>query len=179
MADKVNHVKPLKLPTVSTRQQVENKALWNEMRYPETADFFTIGYTGKPLTNILDLLIAHGVRTLIDIRQNPVSMYRPELAKSNLKKLVEQRGMHYAHVPHWGVPRDIRAKAIDTGNREVIWEWYDEHVVKPYLRNNLHWFLNGNEHPVALMCVELDPNECHRHRLFMALEHMGLRGYDL
>ncbi|MCI0557440.1 MAG: DUF488 domain-containing protein [Nitrososphaera sp.] len=171
--------KPLKLPAASSRQQTENRFLWNDSRSSQTADFFTFGYTGKPIEAILDSLIAHGVRTLIDIRQNPVSMYRPELAKVNLKKLVQQRGLHYAHIPELGVPRDIRAKAMGTGNREVIWEWYDEHVVRPYFRKNLDWFLNANEHPVALMCVELDPKECHRHRLFIALENMGLRGYDL
>jgi uncharacterized protein (DUF488 family) len=176
MADKV---KPLKLPAAPLRQQIENKHLWNEARSSKEADFFTIGYTGKPIEIILQLLEANGVKTLVDIRQNPVSMYRPELTKVNLQKAVAKRGIHYAHVPKLGVPRDIRAKAMDTGSRAVIWEWYDQHVVKPYIQKNMHWFLNGNEHPVALMCVELDPKDCHRHRLFLALEDMGLRGYDL
>jgi len=174
-----NKLRPLKLPSASAKQQAENKHLWNDARSPKEADFFTIGYTGKPIESLLDLLEANGVQTLVDIRQNPVSMYRPELTKVNLKKLVNGRGMQYAHVPGLGVPRDIRAKAIDTGNRDVIWEWYDQHVVKPYFQKNMHWFLNSNEHPVALMCVELDPRDCHRHRLFMALENLGLRGYDL
>src|SRR4051812_7717135 len=118
MADKI---RPLKLPSASARKQTEGKYLWNEARSPQGADFFTIGYTGKTIEAILDLLAANGVRTLVDIRQNPVSMYRPELAKGNLQKLVSGRGIHYAHVPQLGVPRDIRAKAIDTGNREIIW----------------------------------------------------------
>ena len=172
-------VRPLKLPAAPVRQQAENKCLWNEARSPQGADFFTIGYTGKSIEVIIDLLESNGIRTLVDIRQNPVSMYRPELTKGNLLKALSGRGIHYAHVPELGVPRDIRAKAIDTGNREVIWEWYDQYVVQPYIRKNMHWFLNGNEHPVALMCVELDPQDCHRHRLFIALEEMGLRGYDL
>jgi len=179
MGNKVKHIRPLKLPTISQRKQAENKCLWNEARSPVDADFFTIGYTGKPLSDILDTLVANGVRTLIDIRQNPVSMYRPEVAKSNLKREVECRRMNYAHAPELGVPRDIRAKSIETGTRDVIWEWYDKEVVAPYIRKNLHWFMNANEHPVALMCVEFDPKECHRHRIFLALEDMGLRGYDL
>jgi uncharacterized protein (DUF488 family) len=179
LANKVNQQRPLKLPSSSSSQQAESQLLWNDSRSPDKADFFTIGYTGKSLDKILDTLVAYKVRTLLDIRQNPISMYRPELAKSNLKRLVEQRGLHYAHVPELGVPRDIRGKAIETGNREVIWDWYDKHVVQPYIRKNLHWFFNANEHPVALMCVELDPQECHRHRLFMALERHGLQGYDL
>ena len=107
-----------------------------------------------------------------DGRQTPVSMYRPELSKGNLRHLVEAHGMHYVHMPNLGVPRDIRAKAIESGNRTVIWEWYDRYVVEPYFRSNLHSFLNSVEHPVALMCVEIDPAECHRHRLFLALEHL-------
>ena len=70
-------------------------------------------------------------------------------------------------------------KAIESGTRETIWHWYDEHVVGPRFGLNLHWFLNGFELPAALMCVEIDPHECHRHRLSAALERKGLRGYDL
>jgi len=168
----------LTLPSAPRRQQVDNRAIWNDSRSPQGADFFTIGYAGRTIKEILNLLDANRVRTLADIRQNPVSMYRPELSKNNLKRIVEQHGLRYAHLPELGVPRDIRAKAIDRGARDIIWEWYDRHVVKTYL-GNLHRFLNGVEHPVALMCVEIDPRECHRHRLFLALEQKGLRGFDL
>jgi uncharacterized protein (DUF488 family) len=169
----------LKLPSASAKQQADNKTIWNEARLPEAAEFYTIGYTGRTLTDILVLLTSHQVRTLMDIRQNPVSMYRPELSKNNLRRAVEERSMIYSHLPELGVPRDIRAKAIESGTRDVIWQWYDEQVVTPYIGTNLHRFLNSVEHPVALMCVETDPRECHRHRLFMALEKMGLRGFDL
>ncbi|MFI5364560.1 MAG: DUF488 family protein [Candidatus Binatia bacterium] len=169
----------LKLPSASTRKQVEHKALWNEARAAGAADFFTIGYTGRKLDELIECMLAAGVCSLIDIRQNPVSMYRPELSKANLRRRIEEYGISYLHLPELGVPRDIRAKAIDAGNREPIWDWYDEHVVRPYVGRNLHRFLNGADHPVAFMCVELDPRECHRHRLFLALEEWGLRGFDL
>jgi uncharacterized protein (DUF488 family) len=91
---------------------------------------------------------------------------------------VEARGLRYAHLPELGVPRDIRAKAIETGSLNVIWHWYDANVLTRYLRH-LDRFLNGLEHPVALMCVEVDPRECHRHRLFLALEDLGLRGFEI
>lgn len=169
----------LKLPSSSAKQQAENKAIWNESRCPDAANFYTLGYTGRKLDDLLGLLVSHDVRTLVDIRQNPVSMYRPELSKTNLKRAVEARGLLYTHLPELGVPRDIRAKAIEAGTRDVIWQWYDQYVVSSYLGYNLHRFLNTIEHPVALMCVEIDPQECHRHRLFLALEDMGLSGFDL
>ena len=169
----------LKLPSISAKQQAENKLVWNEARRLDSALFFTIGYTGRRLDEFLDSLESNGVQTLVDIRQYPVSMYRPEMSKSNLMRAVEGRGMTYAHFPQLGVPRDIRAKAIETGTRDTIWEWYDQHIVAQYVRRNLHRFFNVLEHPVALMCVEIDPQECHRHRLSLALEAMGLCSFDL
>jgi uncharacterized protein (DUF488 family) len=168
------------LPSASPKQQADKKALWNEARTAHSADFFTVGYTGRNIDELLRILTAHGVRTLVDIRYNPVSMYRPELSKKNLQRLVEKCGLVYTHVRELGVPTEVRTKAAEDGARDGIWEWYDDNILPVhYPGRNLHRFLNSHEHPVALMCVELDPGECHRHRLFMALEGMGLRGFDL
>jgi len=169
----------LSLPTGSAKQQAANKVMWNDTRSLENAHFFTLGYSGRKLDDLLDAMVNAGVRTLIDIRQNAVSMYRPELSKTNLQKTVEARGLLYVHSPELGVPRDIRAKAISSGTRNVIWDWYDEYVAAPYAGRNLHQFFNSVEHPVALMCAELDPTECHRHRLSAMLESQGLQGFDL
>jgi uncharacterized protein (DUF488 family) len=171
----------LSLPSLPVKQQVENKVLWNDVRSLEEANFFTLGYTGRPTADIVSALLANGVRTLVDIRQNAISMYRPELSKSNLARLLAERGLNYVHLPQLGVPRDIRAKAIESGSRDIIWDWYDENVIGEFFGTgrNLHFFLNCVEHPVALMCTEIDPQECHRHRLSLALERMGMSGFDL
>ncbi len=171
-------LRPLKLPSRKPRERIESKALWNEGRSSDGADFYTIGYEGRSTDDLIAALTGAGVRTLIDVRYTPLSMYRPELSKTNFRKLIETAGMTYLHCQELGVPKDIRAKAIDTGTRDTIWDWYDSNVVHEHFNFNLHWFLNL-EHPAALMCVEYDPEECHRHRIALALEKNGLRGYDL
>jgi uncharacterized protein (DUF488 family) len=168
----------LNLPSASPKQQLESKEIWNEMRSAKEADFFTLGYSGRKIGDIVKCLMAYNVRTLVDIRHNPVSMYRPELSKNNLGSLLSLKGIEYIHFPELGVPRDIRAKAIETGTRDVIWEWYDN-VVTSFLGENLHFFLNRFEHPVALMCTEIDPHECHRHRLSLALEEKGMKSFEI
>src|SRR5665213_1950887 len=135
----------LKLPSASAKQQIQFKADWNESRSAEDADFFTVGYSGRSTEDLINALLSRGVGTLVDIRQNAVSMYRPDLSKANLKRLLEYHGISYEHLPQLGVPRDIRAKAIETGTRDVIWEWYDESVVSSYFGKNLHTFLNSAE----------------------------------
>ena len=171
-------VRPLKLPTKSPRARAESKFLWNEARSPELADFFTFGYEGTKSDALFSNLQNAGVQCVLDIRYNPVSMYRPELSKGNLQKRLADLGIEYVHLREWGVPREVRARAVDSGTRETIWDWYDEKVVAPNFNRNLHRFLNFG-YPVAMMCMECDPTECHRHRIFIALEEQGLRGFDL
>jgi uncharacterized protein (DUF488 family) len=142
------------------------------------ADFFTLGYEGRPTPDLIAALRSADIGLLLDIRHSPVSMYRPELSKANFRDLLAREGIEYLHLPQWGVPRQIRAQAIEAGSREPIWDWYDQNVVEPFFSRNLHRFLNMG-HPLAMMCMEADPVECHRHRLFMALEKQGLRGFDL
>ena len=167
----------LNLPSAPIKQQIANKAEWNQLRSSKDADFFTFGYSGRKTDEILNALSRHGVRTVIDVRRNPVSMYRPELSKTNFARLLDLHGIGYSHLPEFGVPREVRARAIETGSREVIWAWYDSNVIAYFINHNS--FLRGFEHPVALMCTEIDPRECHRHRLALALEGMGLEGFEL
>lgn len=158
--------------------RAQSKALWNDARSPEQADFFTMGYEGRTTKDLFDRLQSAGVQCVVDIRYNPVSMYRPELSKGNLQRALDAIGIGYFHLREWGVPRDVRARAMETGTRDTIWQWYDESVIAPHFRKNLHRVLNLG-YPVAMLCMECDPEECHRHRIFNALECQGLRGFDL
>ena len=117
--------RPLKLPSRKARERAESKALWNEARSITKANFFTLGYKGRPTDELISALTNAGVRTLLDIRFTPLSMYRPDLSKGNFQKRIEAAGMAYQHCPEIGVPKDIRAKAISSGTRETIWEWYE------------------------------------------------------
>src|ERR1700739_3709933 len=102
------HQRPLKLPTKSPRARAQSKALWNDGRSPERADFFTTGYEGRTTTDLFDALKGAGVQCVVDIRYNPVSMYRPDLSKGNLQKALNVAGIAYYHLREWGVPRNVR-----------------------------------------------------------------------
>lgn len=175
----MNQRRPLALPADSVRVQVKNRAAWNEVRSLEGADFYTIGYAGRTVDDVIGALRMAGVMTLVDVRHTPVSMYKPEFSKVNLRRHLEQGGLRYLHLPQWGIPREIRSLAIGKVDRADLWEWYDDNVAEFYIGQNLHYFLNFADHPVALMCLETDPTSCHRHRLGLALERQGLRGFDL
>ncbi len=169
----------LKLPEKTKDEQIQSKLSWNAEHCTSTPDFYTIGYSGRSISDFIDVLKNVGVATLVDIRFVPVSRFKPEFSKNNLKKSLEEKRIAYLHKPDWGVPRDIRAFSIGKETRDDIWAWYDANIVPTVIKKNLDDFFNSMEHPIAMMCVEYDPKECHRHRLFLGLERLGLTGCDL
>lgn len=169
----------LKLPEKTKEEQRQSKIDWNAKHCTSTPDFYTIGYSGRTIEEFIKVLKDAGVATLVDIRFMPVSQFKPEFSKNNLKKALESQSINYIHQPDWGVPRDIRAFSIGEANRDSIWAWYDENVLPTIAKPNLDDFFNSMEHPIALMCVEYDPTECHRHRICLGLEKLGLIGCDL
>jgi len=141
-------------------------------------DFYTVGYQGRDIDGFVTALTQAGVVCLIDIRFNPVSQYKPSFSQRNLAFSLRAAGIEYLHMPELGVPADVRGLARISGRRADIWEWYDRQVV-PRFSRNLDWFFNSSDHPVAMMCVERDSKDCHRHRLALALERQGLKSRDL
>jgi len=173
----VSLFKALSLPSDPTSVQRSNRTRWNGGRSKQ-ADFYTIGYVGREPSDFVQVLLDANVLTVMDIRYSPVSQYRPQFSKENLRRLLGDHGIEYIHRRDLGVPRDVRGLAIDAGKRDPIWEWYDNYVVPGYT-DNLSEFFDMLIHPVAFLCVEADPTACHRHRLSLALERKGLRSYDL
>src|SRR4051812_21012603 len=89
----------LKLPSEPLRVQLQHKADWNEYRSAQAADFYTIGYSGRSIEEFIGALIALPVpvSTVIDVRQNPVSMYKPDFSKANLEAHLYRAGIKYLH----------------------------------------------------------------------------------
>jgi uncharacterized protein (DUF488 family) len=170
----------LKLPEKSLPEQRQSKISWNHNHCPlGEADFYTIGYSGRTITDFVDTLLRAHVATLVDVRFAPVSRYKPGFSKNNLKNTLENNNIAYIHRPEWGVPRDIRAFSIGKETRNDIWQWYDTNILPDIAKKNVDEFFNTMEHPVTFMCVEYDPTECHRHRITLGLEQLGLVGCDL
>jgi len=173
------HDYTLKMPEKTLDEQRQSKIVWNAKHYTNEPDFFTIGYSGRDIKTFISLLMFNKIATLVDIRFSPVSQFKPEYSKNNLKNALEEKGIKYLHRADWGVPRDIRAESIGKEDRVDIWDWYDSNVLPRIAKQNLDEFFNSMDHPIALMCVELDPTECHRHRIVLGLERLGLTSRDI
>ncbi len=140
--------------------------------------FFTVGYGGIGVDELVELLKSVGVATLVDIRFNAVSQFRPEFSKRNLEASLSDEDIDYIHLRHLGVPSDVRGAARADGDPSFVWKWYAENVV-PAATRNLDWFFNSASHPIAFMCSEAAADDCHRQRLASALAREGLTPGEL
>ncbi|MFX1352145.1 MAG: DUF488 family protein, partial [Promethearchaeota archaeon] len=166
----------VELPKEPVEVQIFNKTMWNLGRI-EKRDFYTIGYEMKTPQQFLELLKKAGVRTVIDARAEPRSMEREEFDKENLEGMLKNNGIEYKHFPSLGVPSDVRKRLSETGDFQRFFRWYDNNVLKNGPLDSTEF--KSLEHPIAIMCGEFDPTKSHRHRIALALEKKGLKGFDL
>lgn len=142
---------------------------------------FTIGYEGRTQAEVIAALARAGVRTLIDVRDAPVSR-KPGFSKGALSQAVADAGLAYAHLKALGTPKAGR-EAARAGRRDEWAEIFARRMATPEAEAALAAaaLMAREEGPACLLCFERDPALCHRTivaqrlaaRLGLAIEHLG------
>ena len=119
----------------------------------------TIGYEGRSLDEILQVLTASRIEVLVDVRENAVSR-KPGLSKRRLAEAVELEGIEYRHEPLLGNPKANR-DAFRRGERRARVRYL------AYLNNGSRAAYDSvieltKKRRVALLCFEREHATCHR-----------------
>lgn len=142
----------------------------------------TIGYEGSSVEDFIATLRAAGIRTLIDVRELPISR-RPGFAKSALSAALEATDIRYVHLKGLGDPREGR-EAARAHEFEKFHRIYSRHLETAAAQNDLTKAARlSEEGGVCLMCYERDYNTCHRllvakaiaDKLPTQVKHLGVR----
>jgi len=133
---------------------------------------FTIGYEGLDIGTFMSLLGEHGVETIVDVRELPLSR-KPGFSKKALASALNLSGIEYVHMADLGCPEPIRDRYREDGN----WKRYTEGFLK-YLKTQKAAIVDlsdlVNSSNCALLCYEADFNFCHRSMVANAVrEHCG------
>ena len=127
------------------------------------ADFavYTIGYEKLLVDSFLNRLLKAGIRTLIDVRANPVSR-QYGYHRSTLTKLCKSLAIEYRHYPELGVPSNYRANLETLEDYEDLFHRYREEMLPQRTSTLEEVSTLVKRKPSALMCMEADPAFCHR-----------------
>ena len=136
---------------------------------------FTIGHSTRPIDEFIDLLTAHGVRRLIDVRTIPQSRHNPQFGRDQLSASLEQADIRYTHMPGLGGLRHPRKDSTNTGWRNASFRGYADYMQTAEFDESLNRCLElANTEQVALMCAEAVPWRCHRSLIADALLARGI-----
>ncbi len=135
----------------------------------------TIGHSNRPIGDFLDLLSAHRVATLVDVRKIPKSRHNPQFNRESLPESLATRGIQYIHMPGLGGLRHPRKDSRNTGWRNDSFRGYADYMQTPEFEQNLEELIRLDTHGhVAIMCAESVPWRCHRSLIADALTARGI-----
>ncbi len=121
---------------------------------------FTIGYEGLDIDDFMALLSEHGIETVVDIRELPLSR-KPGFSKKALASVLNLSGLEYVHIVELGCPRPVR----DGYRADGDWKRYTAGFLK-YLKTQKDAIAEladmVQSSNCALLCYEADFNFCHR-----------------
>ena len=126
---------------------------------------FDIGYEGKSLEAYLNLLIKNNIKTLIDVRKNPVSM-KYGFSKNLLTARTSDLGIEYTHLPELGIESEKRQSLSSFEDYQNLFSNYEAKNLRQNTESikNIYNIVMKNK-KVALTCFEADKNYCHRYRI--------------
>lgn len=142
---------------------------------PPVPVVFGVGYEGRTVEDLVDMLACRFVDEVADVRLSPISR-KPHLSKVKLKaRLSDDSGISYAHYPGLGNPSPNRAgyRAGDPRSRDV----YSD-VLYSSAGNEQYQALESTarRRRTAVLCACRARDNCHRSQI---LDRLAQNGFDV
>lgn len=131
---------------------------------------FTIGHSTHSIEEFIELLRAHGVHRLADVRSIPKSRHVPQFNSDVLAPSLSAAGIGYTHLKTLGGHRHSRKDSANTVWRNTSFRGYADYMATPQFAEGLAALTQiASTTPTAIMCAEAVPWRCHRSLIADAL----------
>jgi uncharacterized protein (DUF488 family) len=138
---------------------------------------FTVGHSTRSLEELVDILRAHGVVRVVDVRTIPRSRHNPQFNRESLSKALRNRRLSYRHMKALGGLRHARSDSVNGAWRNASFRGFADYMQTPSFAEALEALIKlAGQKPTAIMCAEAVPWRCHRSLIADALI---ARGYEV
>ena len=138
---------------------------------------YTVGHSTRSFEELVELLRAHGVERLVDVRTIPRSRRNPQFNRDTLGQALRNRRIAYRHMPGLGGLRRTHADSINKGWRNTSFRGYADYMQTEDFEEALERLIGlAEDKATAIMCAEAVPWRCHRSLIADALI---VRGYEV
>jgi len=124
---------------------------------------WTVGHSTRTAAEFEQLILAHNIKTLVDVRTYPVSRRFPQFNQSRLSEQLAKIEVAYHHLPSLGGMRKPLSNSRNTAWRNASFRGYADHMETKDFHNGVTELLNlAAEASTAFMCAEAVWWKCHR-----------------
>lgn len=127
-------------------------------------EFYTIGHSTHSLQEFLEILHAHKIKHLVDVRSIPKSRHVPWFNETRLKNFLQKNKITYKHMAELGGLRRTSKTSINTAWRNASFRGFADYMQTPEFFVGLKKLnqIIKKKGRVAIMCAEAVPWRCHR-----------------
>lgn len=126
-------------------------------------NIWTIGHSIHPAEKFREILLAHEIELLVDVRMFPGSRRYPQFNKSALTQSLAEKSINYQHEPRLGGRRTPRKDSHNTAWRNAMFRGYADHMETGEFDAAIKELLElARPNRVAVMCAESLWWKCHR-----------------
>ena len=137
---------------------------------------YAIGHSTRPIDDFLELLRAHGVTRLVDVRSIPRSRHNPQYEQDALRRSLRSAKIRYVRIAALGGRRHARKDSVNSGWINASFRGYADYMQTAGFRAGLERLERiARERVTAIMCAEGFFARCHRSLIADALVVDGWR----
>ena len=136
----------------------------------------TIGHSTRTLDTFIEMLFAHGVKHLVDVRTIPRSRHNPQFNRDTLPGALRLAGIAYTHMEQLGGLRHARPDSPNTGWHNSSFRGFADYMQTPEFEAGLEKLMQlAAREQTVIMCAETVPWRCHRSLIADALKVRGMQ----
>jgi uncharacterized protein (DUF488 family) len=151
-------------------------ALWVSPSLP----IYSIGHSTRSIEELLEVLAAHGIEAVLDVRRFPGSRRLPQFESAALAASLAARDIGYHWIPELGGRRKPNADSPNVGWRHLAFRAYADHMATEEFAAGLFDLLMlARGVRSAVMCAEVLWWRCHRRIIADVLVSIGERVFHI
>ena len=141
---------------------------------------YTVGHSARAFDEFIQILQAHDVRGIADVRRFPASRRLPHFNAESLAIELPKYGLTYLPCPLLGGRRRPSPNSMNQGWRNPSFRAYADYMQTPEFLTGIEQLIdNASKSPLAIMCAEAVPWRCHRSLIADALSVRGWSVLDI
>ena len=124
---------------------------------------WTVGHSTRGGEEFVEILLAHEIKVLLDVRTFPSSRRYPQFNRASLASALALQEILYQHEPRLGGRRTPRPDSHNTAWRNAQFRGYADHMETEEFKNGVRELLELSASArVAVMCAEPVWGKCHQ-----------------